>query len=432
MKEHNLKDEHELQSYFIQRMEKYLNSKGRTLIGWDEILEGGLAPNAVVMSWRGEEGGIEAAKQNHDVIMTPGGWCYFDHTQSENEDSVTIGGFTPLEKVYGYEPVPKELEGDKAKHVLGAQANLWTEYIKNPSKAEYMIFPRMSALSEVLWTGKEKRDWSDFEKRLMVQFKRYDLWKANYSKAYFDLKAVVNPPQFSLEKNYVAWRLSSRNPSDTIYAGMEVKIPNNESSYVHLKDIPREGSTDGGFIIEQTGNYAGFINREGHKRKSIIFQQFYLNKATGKKITLRTEPSRKYPGDGAFTLVNGVQNEKGFAKSREFLGFLGTDCEAVIDLGVFQDISSVTVHALNNTGAWIWQPLSVEAHSSTDNMYFSRLGTSTTFKESENGKGTMTIRFDKTPTQFVRIVIKNQGKIPKGNPGEGTDAWMFVDEIEID
>ena len=188
MKQLGLKDEHELQSYFIQRMEKYLNSKGRTLIGWDEILEGGLAPNAWVMSWRGEQGGIDAAKQNHNVIMTPGGYVYFDHSQTKNEDSVTIGGYTPLEKVYSYEPVPKELDADQAKYIVGAQANLWSEYIKYPSKVEYMIFPRMSALSEVLWSPKEKRDWTDFEKRLQTQFKRYDLWKTNYSRSYLDSK----------------------------------------------------------------------------------------------------------------------------------------------------------------------------------------------------------------------------------------------------
>lgn len=193
IKDHNLKDEHELQSYFVQRMEKYINGKGKTIIGWDEILEGGLAPNAVVMSWRGEAGGIEAAKQNHDVIMTPGSHVYLDHTQTKNEDSVTIGGYTTVQKTYSYEPVPKELSAEQAKHVLGAQGNVWTEYMKYPSKVEYMIFPRMSALSEVLWSPKEKRNWESFEKRLQTQFKRYELWKANYSKAYFDLKASVLP-----------------------------------------------------------------------------------------------------------------------------------------------------------------------------------------------------------------------------------------------
>jgi hexosaminidase len=175
-----LKDEHELQSYFIQRMEKYLNSKGKTLIGWDEILEGGLAPNAWVMSWRGEKGGIDAANENHNVIMTPGEYVYFDHAQSENEDSLTIGGYTSLEKVYSYEPVPKQLDSSKAKFVEGAQANVWTEYIAYPTKVEYMVFPRISALSEVLWSPKEKKSWSDFKRRLPTQFKRYDLWKVHY------------------------------------------------------------------------------------------------------------------------------------------------------------------------------------------------------------------------------------------------------------
>jgi hexosaminidase len=179
--DNHLKDEHELQSYFIQRMEKYINSKGKTIIGWDEILEGGLAPNAVVMSWRGEKGGIDAAKLNHDVIMTPGGYCYFDHAQSKNEDSLTIGGYLPVKQTYNYEPVPKELSEAEGKHILGAQGNVWTEYITNPKKVEYMIFPRMSALSEVLWSPAAKRDWNDFETRLQQQCKRYSLWGTNYN-----------------------------------------------------------------------------------------------------------------------------------------------------------------------------------------------------------------------------------------------------------
>jgi hexosaminidase len=183
IKDKGLKDEHGLQSYFIQRMEKYINSKGKKIIGWDEILEGGLAPNATVMSWRGEEGGIEAAKQGHDVIMTPGSHVYFDHPQIKKEDSVTIGGYLPLKKVYSYEPIPAQLSATEAKHILGAQANMWTEYLRYPGKVEYMLFPRISALSEVLWSPKEKRDWKDFERRLPVIAQRYELWKVNYSKA---------------------------------------------------------------------------------------------------------------------------------------------------------------------------------------------------------------------------------------------------------
>ena len=184
MADNKLKDEHELQSYFVQRMEKYINGKGKVLIGWDEILEGGLAPNAVVMSWRGEKGGIEAAKQNHDVIMTPGDFVYLDHSQTKQEDSVTIGGYTPVKEIYGYEPIPKELSDTERKHILGAQGNVWTEYMGNTKKVEYMIFPRVSALSEVLWSPSEKRNWSDFETRLQAQCKRYELWGTNYNKAF--------------------------------------------------------------------------------------------------------------------------------------------------------------------------------------------------------------------------------------------------------
>jgi hexosaminidase len=186
IKAEGLKDEHELQSYFIQRIEKYLNSKGRQIIGWDEILEGGLAPNATVMSWRGEKGGIAAAKENHKVIMTPGSFVYFDHSQVQKDDSLNIGDYLPVEKVYSYEPIPKELDAEQGKFILGAQANVWSEYIPYPSKVEYMIFPRMSALSEVLWSPKEVRNWADFQPRLKNQFKRYDLWKASYSKAFLE------------------------------------------------------------------------------------------------------------------------------------------------------------------------------------------------------------------------------------------------------
>lgn len=179
MKDHQLKDEHELQSYFVQRMEKYVNSKGKSIIGWDEILEGGLAQNATVMSWRGEEGGIEAAKQNHYAIMTPGNYVYFDYAPSAKRDSLTMPGITTVQKVYSYEPIPAALSPESRKYILGAQANVWTEYMNSPEKVEYMIFPRMSALSEVLWSSKQNKNWNAFEKRLPAQYSRYKLWGAN-------------------------------------------------------------------------------------------------------------------------------------------------------------------------------------------------------------------------------------------------------------
>ncbi len=181
MKRENLKDEHEVQSYFVRRIEKFINSKGKIMIGWDEILEGGLAPNAVVMSWRGEKGGIEAAKARHDVIMTPTGFLYFDYGQGDPKyEPINIGGYLPLETVYSYNPIPKELNADEAKHILGAQGNVWTEYIKTPEKVEYMAFPRMLALSEVVWSPIENKNFDDFNRRLPNQFARLDAANVNY------------------------------------------------------------------------------------------------------------------------------------------------------------------------------------------------------------------------------------------------------------
>ena len=183
MKDEDLKDEHELQSYFITRIEKYLNSKGKEIIGWDEILEGGLAPNATVMSWRGEEGAVTAAKQHHNVILTPNNYCYFDHYQSKDIDNepLAIGGFTPLDEVYEYNPIPEELNEEEAKYVLGAQGNVWTEYILTPEQVEYMVFPRILAMSEVDWTSLENKDYQDFENRTMAFFKRLDALGINYA-----------------------------------------------------------------------------------------------------------------------------------------------------------------------------------------------------------------------------------------------------------
>ncbi|MFZ6012337.1 MAG: beta-N-acetylhexosaminidase, partial [Bacteroidota bacterium] len=186
IKTEKLKDEHELQSYFIRRIEKYLNSKGRQIIGWDEILEGGLAPNATVMSWRGEEGGIAAAKQNHDVVMTPGNWCYFDHYQdTTGNEPLAIGGFTPVSEVYAYEPIPPQLTAEEAKHVLGAQANVWTEYMATTEYVEYMVYPRACAMAEVLWTPKENRNYQDFRERMKTHAQRLEEWKVNYAKHMF-------------------------------------------------------------------------------------------------------------------------------------------------------------------------------------------------------------------------------------------------------
>ncbi|MCK5737858.1 family 20 glycosylhydrolase, partial [bacterium] len=168
----SLANEHELQSYFITRIEKFVNSHGRNINGWDEILEGGLAPNAAVMSWRGMQGGIEAANAGHNVVMAPTSFCYFDYYQAKSGEPKAIGGYLPLEKVYSFEPVPAEIAPEKEHFIIGAQANLWTEYIPTPEHAEYMLLPRMCALAEVVWSPKELRYWPDFKNRMEIQYQR--------------------------------------------------------------------------------------------------------------------------------------------------------------------------------------------------------------------------------------------------------------------
>lgn len=178
-----LKDEMELQSYFVRRIEEYLNAKGKSVIGWDEILEGGIAPNATIMSWRGIDGGIAAAKAGHDAIMTPGKYCYFDKYQGDRAtEPIAIGGFLPVDSVYAYNPIPAALTPEEAKHILGAQGNVWTEYIASTDYAEYMAYPRAMALAEVLWTPADRKSWASFQDRLKKQVDRLDGMKVNYAK----------------------------------------------------------------------------------------------------------------------------------------------------------------------------------------------------------------------------------------------------------
>jgi hexosaminidase len=447
IKDKNLKDEHGLQSYFIGRIEKYLNSKGRKIIGWDEILEGGLASNATVMSWRGEEGGIDAAKQNHDVIMTPGGYCYFDHSQSKNEDSVTFGSYLPLETVYSYDPVPASLNAAQAKHILGAQGNVWTEYISNPAKLEYTIFPRIFALSEVLWTPKEKKDWKDFERRLPVLFDRLDAQKINYSKAYYDLKTTILP---STDNEGVIYQVIKRkNNKQSIVTtefidsaskrwGITRDFPNDT---VNLK-LKKETKWINAYLFNVAPPYPPPYPFEYffHEVQPFItiHQELHFNKATGKNISIATPPSKSYPGNGAFTLVDGIQNTKGLSKSNEFLGFEGTDLDVMIELASSKTpVNKITLHVLDLNASWIYLPSSVEVTFLPDMDLTPEIiagsPKTTVHIDPIKQKGQNTISIENTQQcRWLHIVAKNFGTIPAGNPGAGNKAWLFADEIEVE
>lgn len=414
MQQLGLKDEHELQSYFVQRIEKYLNSKGKTLIGWDEILEGGLAPNAIVMSWRGESGGIEAAKQDHQVIMTPGNPVYFDHAQSENEDSVTIGGYNSLEKVYAYNPIPKEIPADKEKYVWGAQANLWTEYVGNEDKLEYMIFPRMAALSEVLWTPFDNKSWPGFESRIPYLMNLYKSWGVTVSQAYYDMKGKVGPAP---DNKGVILKLTSP------VVNSKIKLTS-----------PTSGTYADSLFIKSSGLYeAALIDSTSGQIKSYYSQLFQINKATGKKVTLKEAPSKSYPGDGPFTLVNGIQSKKGTGRSKDYLGYSGKDLEAIIDLGEATSLNRASISFLEQTSSWIHHPSSLDLFGSNDNQEFKKLGSLEIDNPRLNENGTSLIGLKiNGKYRYIKFFIKNKGIIQTGLPGQGNPAWLFVDELILD
>ena len=417
MKEKGLKDEHALQSYFIRHIEKYLNSKGRQIIGWDEILEGGLAPNATVMSWRGEKGGIEAAQQHHPVVMTPEGFMYFNFSQSTHEDSLTYGQYTPVEKVYGYEPLPASLQAAEAKYIMGAQGNVWSEYIDNPKRLEYMVFPRMSALGEVLWSPGEKRNWNNFENKLPYLFRRYEQWGAQYSKAFFELRPSILP---SPSRDGVLWKLESNNKEGSI-----VYVKGREQNATHVYASP--------VLVSASGELGAAMQGSDHKFLTPwLWQKFSFNKATGKKITLANPAMGNWTGSGAFTLVNSVITENKLSQSKEWLGFLGKDLDAVIDLGKTESISRIRLDVLKQENSWIYLPSMVEFFVSDDGVAFTPVGK---VLPMANGDWPDERRIElkmQASARYIKVVATNYGLIPEGKPGAGTKAWLFADEIEVD
>ncbi len=417
IKREGLKDENGLQSYFIKRIEKFINSKGRTLIGWDEILEGGLAPNATVMSWRGTKGGIDAATQSHNVVMSPGGFCYFDYYQGDPRfEPLAIGGYTPVEKVYSYEPTPSELNSDEEKYILGAQGNVWTEYIDSEKKVEYMVFPRICALSEVLWSPKELRDYQNFKPRLLNHFKILSKLNINYSKAIFDIKTKVSP----IETNDgIALELSPPSDDGEIHYTTDGTEPN-INSFKYISPVEMKNS-----LLVKASYF-----ENGEKQGNTIPQQFYINKATGKIISLLKEPNEKYNTGGAYTLVDGIKGRLPWY-GKEWLGFLGEDMTAEIDLGSIQYISIVDVGLLNDENSWIYLPNKIEISTSIDGIEYILRGQANEDEIKQFGKDIL-IHIEESKARFVKVKAFNYGKIPNGKPGEGNGAWLFVDEIGVE
>lgn len=444
-KAHGLKDEHELQSYFIQRIEKFVNSKGRKIIGWDEILEGGLAPNAAVMSWQGIEGGIAAARSGHYAVMSPGSHCYFDHYQGDPaNEPLAIGGYTTVQKVYGYEPIPAELKPEEHRYILGAQGNVWTEYILTPEHVEYMAVPRMLALAEVLWTPKAKRNEADFIARLEREFPRLEAMKVNASRSLYAPKIELTsagPGSIKIEGIPAAERSEVR--ARALAASMTgtgtnwpLQLAWSElSAPVVIICADLEGIT-----FEMASFRDGAILGDPLKR------DLHFNKATAQKISLSKQPHERYNDGGAFTLVDGISAQEKRVNT-EWLGWR-EGVTITVDLGSEQEISRMSIGALHETNSWIHAPKVIEFLVSTDGKNYTPAGMALPQMREipvipadpikrksiamTRVQGRNVFALEKpTQARYVRFVVQHIGDIPPGDPGAENPAWMFLDEIEV-
>ena len=287
--------EERLQSYVIRHAENTLARYGKRIIGWDEILEGGLAPNATVMSWRGEAGGIEAAQSGHDVIMSPNTYLYFDYYQAKDakQEPLAIGGYLPLERVYSYEPMPAALTPEQGKHILGVQANLWSEYFKTHRQTEYMALPRLAALAEIQWRPQGTRTYSEFLKRLPQLFKLYEEQNYNFAKHYYD----IMPNYTAIAGGGIRANLQVNEPNDAIYYTLDGTMPTQQSTrYTQPLDFKGDVKFRAVAFHEVAPNQ--------YQRSHVEKEDFHFSKSTARNITLVNEPHASYKFDGAKIINN--------------------------------------------------------------------------------------------------------------------------------
>lgn len=415
IKEHGLKDEHGLQSYFIQRMEKFVNGKGRMIIGWDEILEGGLAPNATVMSWQGVEGGIAAAKAGQDAIMSPGSHCYFDHYQGDPaNEPLAIGGFTTVQKVYSYEPVPTGLSIKEAEHILGAQGNVWTEYILTSDHVEYMALPRMAALAEVVWSPKENRNEADFMNRLEVELSTLNAMNVNASKS---IHQITITPKKATKAGMINVEMTS-----SLGTGIYYSIKTKEAG----TDARKTEAYIGPIAITKDSHLEGWLEQDG-RTGPISERQFNFNKATAQRITLSSEPNNRYNDGGAFTLVDGITAQEKRVNT-EWLGWK-EDVTITVDLGSEQDLSYVGIGALGETYSWIHLPEKVDISTSLNGTDLTHYGT--ILSDTKNAGRTELGTEKQIKARFIRLSVVHRSTIPTGYPGAGGASWLFLDEVIV-
>ena len=408
-----------LQSFIINHAEKFLNSKGRQMIGWDETLEGGLAPNATVMSWRGEGGGIEAAKQKHNVIMSPNTYLYFDYYQTKDIDNepLAIGGYLPLENVYNYEPMPKSLTPEEQKYIIGVQANLWVEYIATLAHIQYMELPRMAALSEIQWSAADKKDYENFLSRLPQLTSLYDVKNYNYATHAFDITArlVPNTEEEVLDVTFktidncpIYYTLDGTEPTaaSTKYEGT-LKLK--ESCVIKAKGIRPTGET------------------------RIFTEEVKIHKASFKPITMLQPINPQYAFEGAGVLLDGLKGNFNY-KTGRWIAFYKNDMEAVIDMKQPTEISSVSISTLVEKGDWVFDARKFSVAISEDGKNFKEIAKEE-YKEmtldDPNKIYDHTLTFEPVKAQYIKVYVQPEHKLPNWHGGRGHQSFVFIDEITV-
>ena len=409
--------EERLQSYVIHEAEEFLNSKGRKMIGWDETLEGGLAPNATVMSWRGEAGGIEAAKQHHDVVMTPNTYLYFDYYQSKDTETepMAIGGYLPIERVYSYEPMPKSLSPEEQKYIVGVQANLWTEYIPDFKQVQYMVLPRMAALSESQWCAPEKKNYEAFLQRVSRLVNIYAKNGWNYATHIFDVMLDLKPNTETGTLDAVA-RTIDNAPIYYTLDGSEPTTASEKYTDVIKIDKPCTLRT---VAIRPSGS------------SKITKDEISFSKSSMKPITMLQPINKQYEFSGATVLVDGMTGNMNY-KTGRWIAFYTNDLEAVIDLKEATEISSMTLHTCVEKGDWIFDTRGITVSVSDDNQTFKEVASEAypAMKESDpNQIYTHELKFDPVKTRYVKVKALSEQKIPSWHGGKGKPGFLFVDEI---
>lgn len=418
IKELGLKNEEELQSYFIHRIEKFLNSHHRKLIGWDEILQGGLSPHSAVMSWQGEEGGIAAAKKGNNVVMTPDSYCYLNYYQGDPaNEPMAIGGYTTLEKVYSYDPTPASLNLAEQKYILGAQGNMWTEYIDSGKLLEYMLFPRLCALSEVVWSPKAVKNFVDFRTRLNKHFEMFDKRKINYSRAVCEIKKTIISDSVTA-KLYI--ELKQDYSSGDLFYWFEDENGNATPMQKYINRV----------LLDKSSTFYAISKDKDNVIKNKVSQKFMYTKSTGAKITLTNPPSPKYNYNSPNTLVDGISGRIPW-NGKEWLGFLDYPMEALIDLGKVTDVSQILIHTLKSEASWIYLAKKASVEVSENGIDFVKFGELN--QEEINRMGRMIlIKNNPIKARYVKVFVESMGVIGKGLSGEDHNAWLFISEIGVE